>query len=264
VGKHAVHRRIVAGRLHRIHKGVYAVGRPTLTRHGHWMAAVLAFGDGAVLSHRTAAALWGLRQSAWKIDVTVPTWRRPRAGFWLHCSALDPSEITREDGIPVTTVARTIYDLARVVQRNQVVRAVEESERRGRFDLGAVEAVLERAGHRPGVPMLRSVLADYQDPPDTRSELERRFAALLRRSRLPAPHANVLVAGFVVDCFWPASKLVVELDSRGFHSSPRAFESDRLRDAKLQRAGYRVIRVTHARLRDDPGGILEDVRLLLG
>jgi very-short-patch-repair endonuclease len=224
------------------------------------MAGALAFGDDAVLSHRTAAALWGLSQrNAWKLDITVPTWRRSRAGFWVHCSQLEPTELTREDGIPVTTVARTLFDLAGVVRRDQLVRAVEEAERRQLFDLRAVEAVLARKEGRPGAPTLRSVLSDYQGPADVRSELEHRFVSLLRRSRLPTPQINVLVAGFEVDFLWPQYRLVVELDGRAYHTSPRAFERDRLRDAKLQRAGYRVLRVTHGRLRDDPAGILEDI-----
>jgi very-short-patch-repair endonuclease len=265
LGRRAIEHRIAVGRLHRIHRGVYAVGRPSSTPRGHWMAGVLAFGPAAVCSHRTAAALWGLRKrNAWKIDITVPTWRRAREGLWLHCSQLDPTEITHSDGIPVTTVARTHLDLAAVIHRDQVARSVEESERRGLFDLRAVERVLARAGHRPGTVALRSVLADYQDPADTHSELEHRFAALLRRSRIPAPQINVIAEGFEVDFLWAESCLIVELDGRAYHDTSRAFERDRLRDAKLQCAGYRVLRITHRRLRDDLAGILEDVRLLLG
>ena len=192
----SVKHRVSTGWLHRVHRGVYAVGRAALTRKGHWMAAVLACGPGALLSHLSAAALWELKQSSWKIDVTVPKQRRGRSSIRLHQARLHPDEITQRDGILVTTVARTLLDLAAVVDHGQVVRGVEESERRELFDLRAVDAVLERAGRRHGAPALRRVLADWTEPADVRSELERRFTARLRRSRLPARQVNVIVAGF--------------------------------------------------------------------
>jgi very-short-patch-repair endonuclease len=228
------------------------------------MAAVLALGPGALLSHRSAAALWGLRQDGWKTDITVPAQKRDRRFVRVHRAKLHPDEITREDGIPVTTVARTLLDLAPVLDEDQLLKTIEESERRQLFDLRAVEAVLTRAGHRPGTPALRTVLAEYRDPPPTRSDLERAFLALLRTTDLPEPHVNVRVEGFEVDALWPRSRLVVELDGRGYHSSPRAFEADRARDAVLQRAGYRVVRITHHRLRADPAGVLELLGAMAG
>ncbi len=258
LGAGAIEHRIATGRLHRIHRGVYAVGRPSLTRKGHWMAAVLACGPGAVLSHRSAAALWQLREDGWKTDVTVPGDRRSRGFIKAHRARMDPADITHCDGIPVTTVARTLLDLAAVLDRDQLVKTVEESERRKLFDLRAVEAVLTRNGRRCGTPALRDVLAVYREPPPTRSDLERDFLALVRRTAaVPEPHVNVRVEGFEVDAFWPRSRLVVELDGRGYHTSPRVFEADRARDAVLQRAGYRVIRITRHRLRADPAGVLE-------
>jgi very-short-patch-repair endonuclease len=204
----------------------------------------------------------GASRGPLEVRVTVPTWRRSRTGFWLHCSSLQSNEITEVDGIPVTTVARTLLDLAAILPRDGAVRAVEAAERHELFDLRAVEALLGRAGRRAGTRLLRSVLADYREPVDLRSELERDFLALVRRSGLPIPQANVLVIGYLVDFHWPRSKLVVELDGRSYHSSPRAFELDRLRDAKLLRAGYRVLRVTYRRLRDDPAGVLGDLGAL--
>jgi very-short-patch-repair endonuclease len=257
LGRGAIEHRISIGRLHRIHRGVYAVGHSSLSRKGIWMAAVLASGPGATLSHRSAAALWGLRRDWWKTDVTVRSDRRSRRFITVHRTRLDPAEITVVDGIPVTTVARTLFDLASVLDRDQVIRAIEESERRQLFDLRAVEAVLARAGRRAGTAALRAALAGYRDPAPIRSDLERDFLALVRDTELPEPRINVLVEGFEVDAFWPRSKLVVELDGRGFHSSPRAFEADRARDAALQRAGYRVIRITHRRLHTDPRGVVE-------
>jgi very-short-patch-repair endonuclease len=256
LSKRSIEHRLAIGRLHRVYRGVYAVGRPSLTQRGHWMAAVLACGPGAVLSHRSAAALWRLRQDGWKTQVTVPTQRRSRGFIRVHRAELHPDEVTREDGIPVTTVARALLDLAGVLDRPQLIKTVEESERRALFDLRGVEEVLARAGRRRGVPALRSVLAEYREPAPTRSDLERDFLALVRKTRLPEPQINVLVEGFEVDAFWPRSGLVVELDGRAYHSSPRMFEADRARDASLQRAGYRVIRVTHHRLHADPAGVV--------
>jgi Transcriptional regulator, AbiEi antitoxin len=196
LSKRSIEYRIEIGRLHRVHRGVYAVGRPSLSRKGIWMAAVLALGPGAVLSLRSAAALWGLRQDGWKTDITVPAQKRDRRFVRVHRAKLHPDEITRVDGIPVTTVARTLLDLAPVLDEDQLLKTIEESERRQLFDLRAVEAVLTRARHRSGTPALRTVLAEYRDPPPTRSDLERDFLALLRTTDLPEPHVNVRVEGF--------------------------------------------------------------------
>jgi very-short-patch-repair endonuclease len=253
----AVEHRLAAGRLHRRYKGVYAVGRPSLTTKGHWMAVVLACGPGAALCHRSAAALWGLGRDGWKTDVSVPGDRRSRGMIKVHRARLRPEDVSTHDGVPVTTVARTLLDLAAILTRNQLIRAIEAAERNELFDLRQVEAVAARYPRRSGTVALRAALADYCDPLDTHSDLERDFEGLIRKAALPDPQMNVILEGFEVDAFWPPSRLVVELDSRGYHLSPRAFENDRARDATLQRAGYRVIRLTSRRLRDDPSGVVE-------
>jgi very-short-patch-repair endonuclease len=260
-----VRQRLATAELHRIHKGVYAVGRRTLTRKGHWIAAVLAYGEGAALSHRSAAALWEIRPtSQTAVDVTVPgTSRKRRARIRVHrARALEPGDLASVEGIPVTSVSRTLLDIAGVLDRDQLLRAVEQAERLQLFDLRAVDRALARAPSRKGTLAVRSVLADYREPPDTRSDLERRFFDLVDRAGLPRPQANVFVAGQLVDFFWPQFRLVVELDSKGYHRSPRAFETDRVRDAILQRHRCRVLRITDKRIKHEPRQVLEDVTAL--
>jgi predicted transcriptional regulator of viral defense system len=264
LGRRAIQHRLESGHLYRIRHGVYAVGRPTLTPRGHWMAAVLSYGPAAVLSHHSALALYGVRPSRSKIDVTVPgSSRANRPGIRAHSGALDPDDITIVDGIPVTTLARAVLDASAELDTDQLVRAVEESERRQLFDLRAVERLMARRPHVAGSVRLRTVLADYRDPAPTRSELERSFLPLVDRAGLPTPLVNTLVAGLEVDLYWPHSRLVVELDSRSYHSSPRAFERDRARDAHLLREGIRVLRVTYKRLKREPAAVIDDVRALL-
>ncbi|MBV9310260.1 MAG: DUF559 domain-containing protein [Solirubrobacterales bacterium] len=228
------------------------------------MAAVLAYGPEAVISHRTAAALHGLRPTDQrKADVTLPTTRRGRRTIRVHTAPLSPDEITTEDGIPATTVTRTIVDIASTLQRGQLLRVVEQAERLQTLDFLALRHAVAEARRRQGITALREILADYTDAPPTRSELERRFIELIKRAGLPQPGVNVNVAGMEVDFLWPDQRLIVELDGRAYHTSPRAFEQDRLRDARLQRAGYRVLRITYGRLCDDPVGVLNDIIALL-
>ena len=267
LGRGAIAHRVEAGRLHRVHLGVYAVGYPLLTGHGRWMAAVLACGDGALLSHRSAAALWELPISATgPIDVTIiGRCHRGRPGITLHQPRhLHLSDRSIRHGIPVTSVARTILDLAEVASGRQLERALEEAERLRLFDLTAFEYLCKRSvGHR-GLGRARSRLESFPDAvPDTRSELENRFVELCRNAGLPMPSLNVSVAGFVVDALWPAERLVVGLDGFAFHHTRQAFERDRARDAKLQLAGCRVLRITHRRLMREPGAVAAGIRQLL-
>ena len=256
--------RVATGLLFRLHRGVYAVGRRTLTRRGHWMAAVLACGAGAVLSHRSAAALHELRDTNQrKTDVTVPgDWRADRPTIRIHSSTLDSEDVAIVDGIPVTSVARTILDLAGDLQDDSLLRVVEEADRRETFDLRAMERVMARRPTAKGIAELRHILADYRDTPDTRSKLERDFWALIKTAGLPPPQLNTMVAGFLVDVCWPEWRLVVELDSRGFHARRRAFETDRIRDATLQRHGFRILRITYKRVQEDPDAVLADILAL--
>lgn len=255
------------GRLHRLHVGVYAVGHQVVSIHGRWMAAVLACGSGSILSHRDAAALWGIRPSSRHVvDVTAPCGsRRDRPGIEVHRTRrLDPEDRDVEDGIPVTTVARTLLDLAEVLPRGDLANAIENSERLRLFDLRAVEDVIGRSPGRRGLRVLRGALEAYRPPPATRSLLERRFLDLMHDAGLPRPLVNVEIANLEVDAAWHDARLVVELDGRTFHDTHEAFERDRIRDATLQLAGYRVLRVTDRRLLREPMAVVHTVRLLLG
>jgi hypothetical protein len=263
VGRGGIDRRVRAGRLHRVHAGVFAVGHRHLSRHGRWLAAVLACGSGAMLSHRSAAALWGmLVTSGSRIDVVTPTrTRHNREGIALHrVRSLHEEDCATTEGIPVTSVSRTLIDIAPVVLPRQLRRAVDEAERLEFFDLTAVDRLIQRShGHR-GLRSLRLVLRDFRGPPAlTRSELERRFLALCSEAGLPRPQVNVLVAGYEVDVVWPAWRLVVELDGYAFHRDRTAFEEDRERDAVLQLAGYRVLRITHRRLDELPDRVIDAI-----
>ena len=248
-------------RLHRLHHGVYAVGHTKLTREGHWMAAVLAYGPDAVLSHRTAAALWEIGKSWGKLDVTTPHSRRSRARIRAHTAPLPPEDLCRRSGIPVTSVARTILDVAGVLDEDRLTRVIEDAVRARLFHLPALDHAIARRPRARGVKRLRAVLADYRET-DLRSELERDFRALIQQAGLPEPGYNVLVAGVLVDAFWPSWQLVVELDGRVYHTSPRAFERDRVRDATLQKANLHVLRITHRRLTREPATVLADIMAL--
>jgi very-short-patch-repair endonuclease len=250
------------GRLHRIHRGVYAVGYRTLTPKGHRMAAVLAYGPDAVLSHRSAAAHWDIGPGFWKIEVTTPYSRRSRKGTRAHSSPLHPEDITIHDGIPVTSVVRTILDLASQLNKDRLTRLIEEADRKELFDLKALDRAIARRPHAPGIRRLDAVLAAYRGYADTRSKLERDFRALILKAGLPEPQYNVIVQGLTVDVYWPEWKLVVELDGEPYHRPPSAFETDRVRDATLQKIDIRVLRVTGKRMDSEPGAVLADILAL--
>ncbi len=184
----AVRHRMAAGRLGRLHRGIYAIGRPTTA--GRWMAAVLVAGDGAVLSHRSAAALWNLRgDMRSRIDVTVAGGNgRGRARIDFHSAAnLEPSDVDVRDGIPCTSLARTLVDLASVVHRRSLERAVDRAEELREFDLGTLRAMIARCRKRRGAARLASVLDAYEGPATTRSEMEERLLELISRAGLPRP-----------------------------------------------------------------------------
>jgi very-short-patch-repair endonuclease/predicted transcriptional regulator of viral defense system len=258
----AIRYRARTGRLHRIHHGVYAVGYRKLTPHGHRMAAVLAYGPDAVLSHRSAAAQWGIGPGFWKTEVTTPRAKRSRKGTRAHTATLHPEDVAVHNGIPVTSVARTILDLAAQLKDDPLTRLIEDADRAELIDLHALERAISRRPRVAGVVRLKAVLAAYRGPADTRSKLERDFRALIAAAGLPEPRYNVLVAGLTVDVFWPQWKLVVELDGRPYHANPRAFETDRIRDARLQKVDLRVLRVTGQRLDNEPGAVVEDILAL--
>ena len=250
------------GRLHRIHHGVYAVGHGKLTREGHRMAAVLAYGPDAVLSHWSAAAHWGIGAARAKVHVTTPHAKRSRKTIRAHTAKLHEEDRTVHNGIPITSIARTILDIAAQSTEDQITYLIEETDRARRLDLDALDRAIARRPRAAGVARLKKVLATYRGTADTRSKLERGFRALIQRANLPEPQFNVLVAGLTVDVYWPQWKLVVELDSDRYHNNPRAFETDRIRDATLQKHDIRVLRVTGDRFDHDPEGVLADILAL--
>jgi very-short-patch-repair endonuclease len=267
----AVRGRVAAGRLWRMHRGVYAVGHLALAPRGHAIAAVLACGPGAALSHRSCAALRGLRRSArTRIDVTAPGRRgRSIAGIDAHRDdTLHPDDVEDVDGIPCTTVARTLLDLAGVVDRRALERACEQAEVLEVFDLRAIDDVLRRANGRRGAGVLRAVLREHTITPlFTRRELEERFLRLCRDHALEAPEVNSWIAleggGLEADFVWRGRRLCVETDGRAVHLTRHAFERDRRRDQRLLLAGWRVARFTWRQLEDEPATVAATLRGLL-
>ena len=259
--------RVAAGRLHRIHRGVYAVGHGKLTLKGRWMAAVLACGPEAFLSHRAALALWDVQQKeSGAIEVTVRGPGKPGPdGVLVRCTrVLDDHDATEVDGIPVTSLAWTVVDFASTATQRQVRSVLEALERRRIYIGRELNELLGRTPNRKGAKTLRRAIAEITGPaPWLQSKLEETFHELVRASDLPAYEANVLVEGERVDALWRDERVIVELDGFAFHKSRAQFEKDRRRDAKLQVAGYIVLRVTQHRLQNEPEAVLADLRALL-
>ena len=253
----SIDRRIAAGRLHLVHRGVFAVGHPVLTREGRWMAAVLAAGRDAVLSHADAAAAWDLRPpGAGAIHVSIPraTGRRRRPGIRIHrASTLAPSDTTTVRDIPITTPSRTIVDLAATLGGRPLEHVLDLADQRGLVDFAALRT---RAAPRS----LQVVLSRYRAPTFTRSELEERFFALCDTQGLLRPLSNTLVEGEEVDFVWRDRRLIVEVDGYRYHRMPSAFEDDRERDVMLTVAGWHVMRFTWAQLTGRPGWVAAAIR----
>jgi hypothetical protein len=245
----AIDRRIRAGRLHPLHRGVYAVGHRVVGPLGRRWAAVLSCGPGAVLSDRHAGAAWHLRRtSAALIDVTVrATGLAPRPGIRLRWRpTLPEDEVTTLEGLPITTPARTLLDLAAGGLRGRHLEAaVDAAERQRLLDFADLHELLARYPGRPGTPALKAVLARYRGG-DTRSLLEEIVAELCDEHGLPRPLENCVIEGKVRDFYWPHARLVVEADSYAWHRSPSALDDDRERDVTLTLAGYRSLRFTWA------------------
>ncbi len=264
-GRGAVQHQLKLGRLHRLYPGVYAVGHTHLTLRGRWLAAVRACGEGALLSHRTGAVSWNvMRAIGGAIHVTVVRSQRPKRGIVLHQvrSLDDRDRAISDDGIPVTSLARTLLDVAETEPSRTLRRAWDEADRLMLLDVAAIQELCERSHGRHGLKPIAQLLGEMRPAPNTKRELEAMFFDFCRGRRLPLPACNVLVEGYEVDAFWPARRLVVELDSWEFHRGRRAFERDRERDAVLQAAGYRVIRITWRRLTQHPAEVATLIRRL--
>jgi very-short-patch-repair endonuclease/predicted transcriptional regulator of viral defense system len=264
--------RIRNGRLQQVHAGVYVLGpRQLLTRQGHWMAGVLASEPDALLSHWSAAALWMIRpNSRSRIDVIVPHRSRSSKAICRHLSHVPPDERTEEEGIPVTSVHRTIFDLAATEDVDSVVAMIKEAEYRNRYDRLSLWDLLDRYRGKRGSRNLRFALKRITEEPSgrKRSKLEERFAPFLRRHHLPLPRFNdwIVLEGkrYRVDCHWTGTGQIVELDGWEGHSTRSAFQDDRSRDRALKVAGYSVIHLTWAQLDSEPHVIAADLRQLLG
>ena len=268
LGPRAIGARLERGYLRSIHHGVYAVGHSALTRQGRWMAAVLACGPGAVLSHRSAAALWGLLDVSVQPEVIRPGGFRKRRGILARFGVVPADERTVRAGIPVTIVPRTILDLAGLGMRRETQRTMHEAEVRQLTASLSIPDLLGRYPRRQGTPLLRELLAEdvgLQGAPANR--FEDRFADLLDEHCVPRPRFNphLSVAGrhFKPDCLWPRDKLIVELDGAEVHRTRKSFESDRERDRVLLAAGYRTMHVTWRQLKREPDALVGALRCLL-
>ena len=229
------------------------------------MAAVLAVGPDAVLSHRPAAARWGIRPGAsGPVDVSVPRKLRSTKYIRVHEANLPADEVTVVEGIPVTTVTRTIFDLASVASPHETQRAMHEAEFLRLADALSLDDLVDRHRGERGTATIRSILEDGRIGAGvTRSEFEDRFLAFLDARGLPRPEVNVLVQGIEVDCLWREQRVVVELDGHASHATRATFESDRARDRMLAVAGHSVVRVTWRHLHREADSLDDDLRALL-
>jgi very-short-patch-repair endonuclease len=228
------------------------------------MAAILACGEGALLSHASAAWLWGLStRFPREVEVTAAVPRSLRPGIRIHSAvALSDEDKRVREGIPVTSVPRTLLDLG-AASSYQPRPALERADRRGLLDLVAIDELLARSSGHRGVRRLRSALVDFRDPAFTRSGLERRFLRLVERAGLPRPSTNLFIAGYELDAYWPDLRFAVELDTYDYHGDTRSFESDRKRQEDLKLAGIEMVRITGRRISAEPQAVANRLRQLL-
>jgi predicted transcriptional regulator of viral defense system len=261
LSRDAVGRRVRKGSLHRVHRGVYRVGHRAPSVEASYLAAVLACGEGAVISGMAAAYLLGLsRQPPPPPEVTALCERRV-PGVATRRIGLEPREVAVHRGIPVTTVPRTLVDLAAALSVSDLARACHEAEVRYRVGATEVDACLSRRPQMPGVAKVRAVYG--REHRLTLSALERRFVALLRSRGLPLPETNVPSAGGYLDCRWPERRLTVELDGFRYHHTRHAWERDRRRERDARARGDEFRRYTHGDVVEDPAHMLRELRTLL-
>ena len=254
----AIKHRLDKGRLHPLWRGVYAVGRPHLGRHGTWMAAVLVCGPEAFLSHQSAAALWEIHSEAsGRIEVSVPAPRNPRGGAGIEVhrrSGLTEREVTRRLGIPLSSPILTLLDLAPRLTQAQLEQTIGEADKHDLIDPEQLRSGLEGYNGQPGVAILRRTL-DRRTFTLTDTQLERLFLPLARQAGLPLPKTQQWVNGFRVDFYWPELGLVVETDGLRYHRTPAQQALDRVRDQTHAAAGLTPLRFTRAQVRYDPARV---------
>ncbi|MGE5281499.1 MAG: hypothetical protein ACM3N0_04100 [Chloroflexota bacterium] len=255
---------VASGRLHPIHHAAYAVGHAGISRHGQCMAAVLSCGEDALLSHRSAAWLWGLTKRFYlPVEVTASSPRRTREAIRVHsAAALTLKDRASHEGIPVTAVPRTFLDFA-AADPFYLGQALDNARRLGLLDLIAMDELISRSKGFRGVARLRTALEIHRPGAFTRSGLERSFLALVRRAGLPRPSTNVFIEGCELDAYWSAERFAVELDTYDYHGSPRAFEEDRIRQESLKLAGVEMARITGVRMDREPQAVADRLRRLL-
>jgi very-short-patch-repair endonuclease len=259
--------RVKRGLLHPFYPDVFAVGHRHVGTQGKLFAALLTCGPSSFLSHRTAAAIWGLRAiNTRQIHVTVPGTSVPvRRNLSVHRTQdrLGRGEVTTRTGLRVSTVPQLLIELAPSETLRELDRLITQAIRKRVLDLTAIEEALAKHARRPGIGKLKQALRDYRPHHDHKSSLEAAFNELITGTDIPPPRRNVHIDGWELDCYWPEHKLAVELDGRSYHTAIRDMEKDRIKDAKLLVLGIRVLRITELRLTLDPRGVLRDVRALL-
>jgi very-short-patch-repair endonuclease len=250
----AIDHRVARGRLHPLWRGVYAVGRPQVTRRGMWMAAVLACGPDAALSHESAAALWGIRPDReGPIEMSVRSPRK-RPGVQIHRRSLNANDFTTHHNIPVTTPICTLIDIAARTAPAQTERVVNQADKLDLIDPEALRGALDETEPRPGVRRLRRIL-DRRTFTMTDSINEQRFLPIAGRAGLPRPQTQQWINGFRVDFYWPDLGLVVETDGLRYHRTPAEQAEDRLRDQTHTAAGLICLRFTRAQVKFDPSHV---------
>jgi predicted transcriptional regulator of viral defense system len=270
IGRTSVKRRVASGRLVRLYRGVYAVGHVQRTRESRWIAAVMACGRGSVLSHLDAASMWQIyksRGATIHVTTTAPS-VRTLPGINVHrARKLDPSDVTKKNGIPVTTVTRTLIDLSDILNKDRLLRAIREAEYLKLLDHDTLIAAVERANGRKRLTELKKAIERHTPGQIVREELEHLFQELVHRGSLKEPLTNVKVKTrrrtYTVDCLWPDQHVAVELDGRAAHARAAAFEEDRARDAALTAIGLRPLRFTWYRVTEEPGDVLAELQATL-
>jgi Transcriptional regulator, AbiEi antitoxin len=260
-----IHRASKASRLRRIHRGVYAVGHKGLSRHGIALAAVLGCGDGAVLSHRSAAWLWGfLPLFPSEAEVTVPSQGHRRRKIRVYRTAGMPErDCSLLERIPVTSAARTLFDLAGAVSTRDRARALDRAKRTGRLDLAELDAILARRSRTPEAQLLRDALTLYRKPIYDRARSELLLLQALEDEGMPLPVFNCWVEKWEIDAYWVAERFAVEVDGWETHGSRQAFEDDRLRQEEMKLAGIDCIRVSARRIETEPEQVAQNLRVFL-